>query len=79
MTHGRGESDSAIVAGSRRTSGAIRCGAGGAKAEAEGMRASKAWAGHRAGEPCHRRWRAYGKQQGKGRRRSSPRSSTTSA
>src|SRR6184192_2761535 len=30
------------------------------------------------GEPCHRRWRAYGKLQGKGRRRSSPRSSITS-
>ena len=43
------------------------------------MRASKARAGHRVGEPCHRRWSAYGKQQGKGRRRSSPRSSTTSA
>src|ERR1700720_4696849 len=29
-------------------------------------------------EPCHRRWSAYGKLQGKGRRRSSPRSSITS-
>ena len=43
------------------------------------MRASKARTGHRAGQACHRRWNAYGKQQGKGRRRSSPRSSTTSA
>ena len=42
------------------------------------MRASKARAGHRTGEACHRRWSAYGKPQGKGRRRSSPRSSTTS-
>src|SRR5213080_2852307 len=31
-----------------------------------------------AWEPCHRRWSAYGKLQGKGRRRSSPRSSITS-
>ena len=43
------------------------------------MRGSKARTGHRVGEPCHRRWSAYGKQQGKGRRKSSPRSSTTSA
>ncbi len=27
------------------------------------MRASKARAGHRAGEPCHRRWSAYGKSR----------------
>ena len=44
-----------------------------------GMRTSKARAGHRAGQACHRRWNAYGKSQGKGRRRGSPRSSTTSA
>ena len=37
-----------------------------------GMRGSKARTGHRVGEPCHRRWSAYGKQQGKGRRKSSP-------
>ena len=43
------------------------------------MRGSKARTGHRVGETCHRRWSAYGKQQGKGRRKSSPRSSTTSA
>ena len=43
------------------------------------MRASKARAGRRAGQACHRRWSAYGKLQGKGRRRGSPRSSTTSA
>src|SRR5215831_9276556 len=30
------------------------------------------------GKACHRRWSAYGKSQGKGRRRGSPRSSTTS-
>src|SRR5438105_7016548 len=43
-----------------------------------GMCVSKARAGHSTGEPCHRRWSAYGKLQGKGRRRSSPRSSITS-
>src|SRR5450755_951113 len=48
------------------------------RAGARGMRVSKARAGHRTGEPCHRRWSAYGKLQGKGRRRSSPRSSITS-
>ena len=59
---------------------ATGCGAGGAKGGDQGeCGASKARAGHRAGEPCHRRWSAYGKQQGKGRRRGSPRSSTTSA
>ena len=42
------------------------------------MRASKARAGHRVGKACHRRWNAYGKSQGKGRRSGSPRSSTTS-
>ena len=44
-----------------------------------GMQNSKAPAGHRAGAACHRRWDAYGKLQRKGRRRGSPRSSTTSA
>src|ERR1700719_498976 len=29
------------------------------------MRASKARAGHRVGEPCHRRWSAYGSRQRK--------------
>ena len=48
------------------------------RAGAEGNVSSKARAGHSTGEPCHRRWRAYGKLQGKGRRRSSPRSSITS-
>jgi RNA-directed DNA polymerase len=36
------------------------------------MRASKARAGRRTGEACPRRWSAYGKSQGKGRRRGSP-------
>ena len=43
-----------------------------------GMRASKARTGRRAGQTCHRRRNAYGRPQGKGRRRGSPRSSTTS-
>ena len=29
-----------------------------------GMRISKARAGHRAGQACHRRWTAYGEWQG---------------
>ena len=44
-----------------------------------GTRAGKAHTGRRVGKACHRRWNAYDKSQGKGRRRSSPRSSTTSA
>jgi hypothetical protein len=44
-----------------------------------GMRTSKARAGHRTGKVCHRRWSAYGKSQGYGRRNGSPRSSTISA
>ena len=43
------------------------------------MRASKARAGRRTGKVCHRRWSAYGKSQGNGRRNGSPRSSTISA
>ena len=43
-----------------------------------GMRISKARAGLRNGKVCHRRWDAYGKLRSKGRRKSSPRSSTTS-
>ena len=42
----------------------------------EGTRISKARAGRKTGVACHRGWNAYGKPQGNGRRRSSPRSST---
>src|SRR3984957_8594657 len=42
------------------------------------MRASKTRAGHRTGKVRQMRWTAYDESQGKGRRRSSPRSSTTS-
>ena len=80
MMHDREKSDPAIVAG-KPTNKAERPrrsrwsqGRG-----PRGTRASKARTGHRAGKACHRRWSAYGKQQGKGRRRSSLRSSTTSA
>jgi hypothetical protein len=31
------------------------------RAGTKGMRASKARAGHGAGQACHRRWNAYGK------------------
>ena len=44
-----------------------------------GRRSSKARPGHSAGPMCHLRWSAYGKRQKRGRRRSSPRSSTISA
>src|SRR5258708_16289808 len=43
------------------------------------MRTRKARAGRRTGKVCHRRWSAYGKSQGNGRRNGSPRSSTISA
>jgi hypothetical protein len=43
-----------------------------------GMRTSKAHAGRRTGQVCHRRWNAYGKQQGKGKRSGSRRSCTMS-
>src|SRR5690349_13926861 len=43
-----------------------------------GTRTSKARTGHRVGSACHRRSSAYGKLQAEVRRRSSPRSCTTS-
>ena len=81
MMHGRGKSDPAIVAVKpTNKAGAIRLRSRWSEGRGpRGMRASKARAGHRTGEACHRRWNAYGKPQGKGRRRGSPRSSTTSA
>ena len=70
MMHGREKSDPAIVA-VKPTNKAGRPAAEPAepRAGAEGTRTSKARTGRRAGEACHRRWSAYGKQQGKGRRR----------
>ena len=43
------------------------------------MRYSKARAGLRTGKACPRRWIAYDKQQDRERRKSSPRSYTTSS
>ena len=81
MMHGRGKSDSAIVAyEADEQGGAIRCGVGGAKGRDQGeCEPAKHAPGAGAGKACHRRWTAYGKLQGKGRRNGSPRSSTTSA
>ena len=79
MMHGRGKSDAAIVAGKSAEQGrAIGCGTDGAKGGAMGNVDHKSRAGHRTGKACHKRWNAYDKQQGKGRRNGSPRSFTTS-
>src|SRR5262249_44533725 len=77
---GREKSDSAIVAG-KPTNKAVPTAAEPVERRAgpRGMRASKARTGHRDGGACHKRWSAYDKRQGKGRRRGSLRSSTTSA
>src|SRR3984893_6603957 len=79
MMHGHEKSDSAIVAG-KPTNKAVPAAAEPVepRAGARGTRASKARTGHRDGSACHKRWNAYGKPR-KGRRRSSLRSSTTSA
>src|SRR3984893_9620876 len=77
MMHGREKSDSAIVAG-KPTNKAVPTAAEPVEPRARGRRASKARTGHRDGSACHKRWNAYGKPR-KGRRRSSLRSSTTSA
>jgi RNA-directed DNA polymerase len=81
MMNGQEKSDPAIVA-VKPTNKAERSGWRSRWSQGRGprgMRTSKARAGRRTGKPCHRRWNAYGKPQGKGRRRSSPRSCTTSA
>ena len=81
MMHDREKSDSAIVAGKPANKARVhdrRRSRWSQGRGPRGTRASKARAGHRAGKACHRRWTAYGKPQGKGRRRGSPRSSTTS-
>jgi hypothetical protein len=64
MMHGREKSDSAIVAG-KPTNKAVptqrsRWSEGRGP---RGTRASKARARHRTGQPCHRRWSAYGVPQ----------------
>ena len=80
MMHGHGKSDSAIVAAKpANKAGQPRRSRWSEGRRPRGMRTNKARAGHRTGKACHRRWTAYDKPQGKGRRRGSPRSSTTSA
>ena len=59
---------------------AIRCGTDAAKGRGpREMRTGKSRAGHRTGKACHKRWNAYDKQQGKGKRNGSPRSFRRSA
>ena len=72
MMHGREKSDFAIVAG-KPTNKVEQSTAEPAepRAEAEGNASQQARTGRRTGKACHRRWNAYGKRQGKGRRRSS--------
>jgi hypothetical protein len=80
MMHDREKSDPAIVAGNRRTNPGDRQRSRWSQGRGpRGTRASKARTGRRDGSACHKRWNAYDKPQGKGRRRSSLRSSTTSA
>src|SRR5271170_1683421 len=80
MMHERGKSDSAVRAvkpankAERSAAELVEQRAG-----TKGNGISKARAGLRNGKVCHRRWDAYGKPRSKGRRKSSPRSSTTLA
>jgi hypothetical protein len=62
MMHGREKSDSAIVA-VKPANKAERSAAESVEPRAgtKGNAASKARAGHRAGQACHRRWTANGK------------------
>src|SRR5712691_5586071 len=59
--HGRGKSDSAIVAVKpTNKGGAIRRGAGGAKGGGQGeCEPAKHATGRSTGQACHRRWGAY--------------------
>ena len=79
MMHDREKSDPATVAG-KPTNKAVPTAAESVEPRAgpRGTRASKARTGHRDGSACHKRWNAYDKSQGKGRRNGSPRSFTTS-
>ena len=77
MMHGPEESDSVIVAvkpTNKAESSVAEPVSQGRKPR--GTRISKARAGRRTGEACHRRWNAYGKSQGKGKRNGSRRSYT---
>src|SRR5580765_6291934 len=90
MMHGRGKSDSAILAAKPANKAdppaAEQSVVETAAAEpveqrvgTKGNANQQARTGRRAGRACPKRWNAYGKSRGKGRRRGSPRSSTTSA
>ena len=71
MMHGRGKSDLAIVAvkpannaehpAEQSAVEELRRSQWSEGRRPRGMRASKARAGRRAGQACHRRWNAYGK------------------
>ena len=78
MMHGRGKSDPAIVA----VKSTNEAGNQSRSRWSEGRGPRGMWTGQHAPDTgpgaCHRRWTAYGKPQGKGRRNSSPRFSTMS-
>jgi len=77
MMHGRWKSDSAIVA--EKSVNKAELSAAELMERRAGAKGNKTRAGHRTGQACHKRWNAYDKQQGRGRRNGSPRSSTMSA
>src|SRR6266516_1332739 len=75
MMHGRGKSDSAIVAGKpTNKAGQPAAEPVEPRAEAKGNASQQSTRRRRPGKECHRRWSAYGKSQGNGRRNGSPRS-----
>ena len=80
MMNGRGKSDSAIVAGKpTNKAGQPAAEPVEQRAEAKGNASQQSTRRAQAGQVCHRRWSAYDKSQGKGRRNGSPRSFTISA
>ena len=72
------KSDPAIVAGRPTNNANRKMAAEPVERGPRGTRTSKARAGRSAGYACHKRWSAYVKQQGRGRRNGSLRCSTTS-
>ena len=69
MMHGREKSDPAIVATKPTNKAGRPAGSRWSQGRGpRGTRASKARAGRRTGKACPRRWSAYGKRQGRGRR-----------
>ena len=80
MMHGREKSDPAIVAGKpTNKAGATAAEPVEPRVGAKGNVDQQSTYRTQGRDTRHRRWNAYGKQQDNGRRRSSPRSSTTSA